>query len=177
MNALLFVAVFAAQSPKPATPEEAKAFVKKVDADLRKLWVRQSTAEWIKSTYITDDTERNAAALNEDVMAYVTQATKDAQRFKGLKLDAETERMLLLLRLSTALPAPSDAAKRAKLAELAAPPGGSSPGRRGVHPRGAAGQDAAGVAGQTGVADGALRSWWSPSNPRGRWDRSDRCHQ
>ncbi len=110
----------AASSQKPATVEEAKAFVKKVDADLRKLWVRQSTAEWIKSTYITDDTERNAAALNEDVMAYVTQATKDARRFKGLKLDADTERQLLLLRLSTALPAPSDAAKRAQLAATAA---------------------------------------------------------
>ncbi|HEY1087419.1 MAG TPA: M2 family metallopeptidase, partial [Archangium sp.] len=109
-----------APAPKPATPEEAKAFVKKLDADLRKLWVRQATASWIKSTYITLDTEANEAALNEDVMAYVTQATKDAQRFKGLKLDADTERMLLLLRLSTSLPAPSNADKRAQLAQTAA---------------------------------------------------------
>ena len=58
--------------------------------------------------------------MNEDVMAYVTQATKDAQRFKGLKLDADTERMLYLLRMSTALPAPSDAAKRTELATTAA---------------------------------------------------------
>ena len=126
MNALLCVlALTAAQAPaasaaKAPTVDEAKAFVKKVDADLRKLWVRQSTAEWIKSTYITDDTERNAAALNEDVMAYLTQATKDAQRFKGLKLDPETERQLLLLRLSTSLPAPSNADKRAQLAATAA---------------------------------------------------------
>ncbi|MGV3622393.1 MAG: M2 family metallopeptidase [Archangium sp.] len=126
MNALLCVlALTTAQAPaasaaKAPTVDEAKAFVKKVDADLRKLWVRQSTAEWIKSTYITDDTERNAAALNEDVMAYLTQATKEAQRFKGLKLDAETERQLLLLRLSTSLPAPSNADKRAQLAATAA---------------------------------------------------------
>ena len=102
------VALLTAQTPptKPATAEDAKAFVKKLDTDLRKLYVRQSTAEWIKSTYITDDTERNAAAMNEDLMAYLTQANKDALRFKGLKLDPETERMLYLLRISSALPAP-----------------------------------------------------------------------
>jgi peptidyl-dipeptidase A len=70
-----------ADAPKPAavvaevkapTPEEANAFVKKVDADLRKLWVRQATAQWVKSTYITMDTEANEASMNEDVMAYLT---------------------------------------------------------------------------------------------------------
>ena len=124
MQTLIVVvaALVTAQTPpaKPATAEDAKAFVKKLDVDLRKLWVRQSTAEWIKSTYITDDTERNAAAFNEDAMAYLTQANKDAARFKGLKLDPETERMLYLLRVSSALPAPSDASKRAELARIAA---------------------------------------------------------
>lgn len=119
--AALSLAQAPAAKPSPsATAAEAQAFVKKVDTDLRKLWVRQATAQWIKSTYITPDTERNEAALNEDVMAYVTQANKDAQRFKGLKLDAETERMLYLLRMSTPLPAPSNADKRADLATTAA---------------------------------------------------------
>lgn len=119
---VVVVALMSAQTPaaKPATAEDAKAFVKKLDTDLRKLWVRQSTAEWIKSTYITDDTERNAAAFNEDAMAYLTQANKDALRFKGLKLDADTERMLYLLRISSALPAPSNAEKRTELANTAA---------------------------------------------------------
>ncbi|MFZ5440747.1 MAG: M2 family metallopeptidase [Myxococcota bacterium] len=124
LNLLTVVAALAVgQTPaasKPATAEDAKAFVKKLDTDLRKLWVKQSTAEWIKSTYITDDTERNAAAANEEVMAYLTQAIKDAQRFKGVKVDAETERMLYLLRVSTSLPAPSNADKRAELATTAA---------------------------------------------------------
>lgn len=122
MHSLIVVAALVlAQTPPPkATPEDAKAFVKKLDADLRKLYVRQSQAEWIKSTYITDDTEQNAAAMNEDLMAYLNQANKDAQRFKGLKLDPDTERMLYLLRISSALPAPSDAAKRTELANTAA---------------------------------------------------------
>jgi peptidyl-dipeptidase A len=125
MHTLLAVtaALAVAQAPagqKPPTVDEAKAFVKKVDADLRKLWVRQSVAEWIKSTHITDDTERNAAAMNEDVMEYLTRTTREAQRFKGLKLDPETARMLHLLRVATALPAPSNAEKRAELAATAA---------------------------------------------------------
>ena len=50
-------------------------------------------AEWIKNTYITDDTERNAATANEEVMAYTAGAIKQSVRFHGLKLDPDTERM------------------------------------------------------------------------------------
>jgi peptidyl-dipeptidase A len=103
-----------------ATPEEAKAFAERVNADLKKLWVKQATAEWIKSTYITDDTERNAAWVNEDVLAYMNQAIKDSRRFDGLKLDPDTARYLHLLRVNSAIAAPSDAAKRSELAATAA---------------------------------------------------------
>src|SRR5256886_11691544 len=48
-----------------ASPADAKQFVAKVNEDLKHLSVESATAEWIKSTYITDDTERNAAAANE----------------------------------------------------------------------------------------------------------------
>ncbi len=112
--------LLAAPAAKPATPEEAKAFAARVVEDLKKLWVRAQTAEWIKSTYITDDTERNAASANEDVMAYLAQAIKESRRFSKLKLDPDTARQLYLLSVSQALPAPSDAKKRSELAGLAA---------------------------------------------------------
>ncbi|WP_223632525.1 M2 family metallopeptidase [Corallococcus sp. EGB] len=110
-------------TPAPAakaTPAEAKQFVDKLNADLKQLWTRQATADWIKSTYITDDTERNAASVNEEVMAYVNNAIKDSRRFDGLKLDADTARMLHLLRVSQTLPAPADPKQRAELAAIAA---------------------------------------------------------
>ncbi|RKH33675.1 peptidase M2 family protein [Corallococcus praedator] len=103
-----------------ATPAEAKQFAQKLNADLKQLWTRQATAEWIKSTYITDDTERNAASVNEEVMAYVNGAIKDSRRFDGLTLDADTARMLHLLRVSQTLPAPANATQRAELAATAA---------------------------------------------------------
>ncbi|HZI11315.1 MAG TPA: peptidase M2 family protein, partial [Myxococcus sp.] len=54
-----------AATPAQPTPEEAKQFAEKLNADLKRLWTRQATAEWIKNTHITDDTERNAASINE----------------------------------------------------------------------------------------------------------------
>jgi peptidyl-dipeptidase A len=61
--AVLFaLPAFAAGAPKPKsaapTPEEAKAFAARVNKDLKELWSRQQTAEWIKNTYIPDDTAR-----------------------------------------------------------------------------------------------------------------------
>ncbi|WP_434344729.1 M2 family metallopeptidase [Myxococcus virescens] len=112
-----------AESPAAAsqpTPAEAKDFAEKVNADLKRLWTKQATAEWIKSTYITDDTEQNAAFVNEEVLAYVNGAIKEARRFEGLTLDADTARMLHLLKVSQALPAPSDAERRSELAATAA---------------------------------------------------------
>ncbi|HEX8700304.1 MAG TPA: M2 family metallopeptidase [Myxococcaceae bacterium] len=110
----------ASSAQAKATPEEAKKFAERVNADLKKLWTRQATAEWIKSTYITDDTERNAAWVNEEVLAYMNQAIKDSRRFDGLKLDADTARFLHLLRVNSAIAAPSDAQKRSELATTAA---------------------------------------------------------
>ena len=119
--ALVVLAAAPAAVPPPAQKgEDAKAFTFKLNEDLKKLWIRSSTAEWIKATHITDDTERNAAAANEDVMAYLSGAIKESLKFKGQKLDPDTERMLYLLRVSQALPAPSDPIKRNELATTAA---------------------------------------------------------
>lgn len=107
----------AAEEP---SAEEARAFIHRLDMDLKRLLTRQATAEWIKATYITDDTERNAATVNEEVMAYLNQAIKEATRYQGLELEPESMRLLKLLKVSQTLPAPSSADKRAELASIAA---------------------------------------------------------
>ena len=112
----------ATKSAKSATPTaaEAKAFVERVDQELRALWVRAATAEWIKATHITDDTERNAALANEAVLEYLSRTVLESRRFDGVETDPETRRMLSLLRLTTSVPAPSDPAQRAELAQIMA---------------------------------------------------------
>ena len=126
LAALAFPAAAATPTPAPAaaaarpTAADAKKFVAEVNDELMRLTVRSSTAEWIKSTYITDDTERNAASANDDLLAYYSQAATEAARFDGLSLDADTARMLKLLKVTQTLPAPKDAAKRRELTEIAA---------------------------------------------------------
>jgi peptidyl-dipeptidase A len=128
----LFLALLAACQPpsqptqppkqpteKKPTAADATAFTKQVNGDLKRLWVEWGRAEWVKSTYITDDTEQLAADAHEEVMEYTANAIKDATKYQGLSLDPKTDRMLLLLRLSQSLPSPSDEAKRKKLAEIA----------------------------------------------------------
>jgi peptidyl-dipeptidase A len=93
-------------APSPAelsrpTAEDARAFVAKVNQDLSRLLPESSTANWIKSTYITDDTERNGASANERVFSYNSEAAKNAARFKGVAVDPDTERMLHLLRVGS----------------------------------------------------------------------------
>jgi peptidyl-dipeptidase A len=111
-------------APQPAAPPptaaEAKAFVDRVNADLLRLYVQQGTADWVRQTYITDDTERLAADATAELMAYQSRATAEAVRFDGVQVDPDTRRMLTLLKTSTTLPAPSDAARREELAALAA---------------------------------------------------------
>ncbi len=109
-----------AAAEAPPTPQDAKAFAHRTDEELKKLSVRQATADWISKTYITDDTERNVTACTSDLLAYQTRATLDSARFRGLKLDPETERMLYLLRVSSPMIAPSDPKERDELAGLSA---------------------------------------------------------
>src|SRR5580765_5177132 len=97
---LLVVRTASAAAPSPATPEEARTFVKTVNDGLRALTVKQSTADWIKSTYITEDTERGSAWANDDLLAATRTALEQARRFDGVPVDADTARMIHLLRVN-----------------------------------------------------------------------------
>jgi peptidyl-dipeptidase A len=102
-----------------AQPADAKRFVASVNDQLRKLYVRSDSAEWIKNTYITDDTERVAAAAREEVLGYTSQAVKQAASYAQAPADPDTRRQLQLLRVSSSLAAPSDPKLRLELATLA----------------------------------------------------------
>jgi peptidyl-dipeptidase A len=118
---LALVSLGASAAPPAApTAREARLFTERVNADLKRLYIRQQTAEWIKSNFITEDTERNAAALGEDTLAYLSQAQPEAARLsRAPGLDPSAARMLLLLRLAATLPAPNRAEARQEVAALA----------------------------------------------------------
>ncbi len=104
-----------AQGSKP----DARTFIAGVNDEFRKLTVESGTAEWVKNTYITDDTERLAAAANEELLGFMSRAVKQAAEYRDAAADADTKRMLHLLRVSNALAAPSDPKLRLELTTIA----------------------------------------------------------
>jgi len=98
---------------------DAQAFVAQVDAKLRELWVAESRAAWAHATNITDEHAAAVAVASEQSMAYLGQAIKEARKYEGVEVDADTRRQLQLLAVATSLPAPDDAAKRKQLADIA----------------------------------------------------------
>ncbi len=102
------------------TPEEARAFLERLEPRLRELSVQAARAEWENSTNITDGSERMAAQANEALMAFASEAIEEAARFRDVTgLSAEEARMFELLRRGASLPAPPDPEKRQELAALA----------------------------------------------------------
>ncbi|HZJ54667.1 MAG TPA: M2 family metallopeptidase [Myxococcaceae bacterium] len=118
--ALLLLPPLAHGAPAAPTPEDARAFIQKVNEDLKRLTVKQSTADWIKSTYITGDTERASAWANDDLLAATRDALQQAKRFDGVALDPDTARMIRLLRVNNTVLAPADATHRAELSSVLA---------------------------------------------------------
>ncbi len=101
-----------------ATAADADAFVAGVNDDMYQLLPYLNSAQWAQATYITDDTQMLASRANEQWLEYLSGKLQEAKRFNGVDAAPATERGMLLLKLSSANPAPSDAAKRAELAQI-----------------------------------------------------------
>jgi len=129
--------VTAASTPSPAPGPAAKAvarpaaadalFVEGANAALRHAWVRSSSADWIRQTNITDDTEFLAAEMNTDALATLESLTRRSLRFNAVKASSpDVARQLQLLRnpsvLAGGLPVvpPTDQGKQAELATISA---------------------------------------------------------
>ncbi len=117
---LAVAAEAAAQAGGPPTAAEAKAFVESAEKDLLRLWIDSSRADWVKSTYITDDTEVLAAQANEKAISAGVRYAKQATRFDGVTADPETARKLRLLKLALTVAAPADPAEAAELTRIGA---------------------------------------------------------
>lgn len=102
------------------TKAEAEKFLADAEKRLLDLNIRAGRADWVKSTFITDDTEAMAAEANEAVIAATTELAEQSRRYENLDLSPEDKRKLKLLKLSLTLPAPKDPAERSELTKLAA---------------------------------------------------------
>jgi len=108
--ALLFclsAALAGAQTRKP-TPDDARKWMNDVEQKLLVLGVDSGRADWIRSTYIIDDTESLAAKMDERAINATVQYAKESTKFDGLQLDPVTARKIKLLKLSLTIATPSD---------------------------------------------------------------------
>jgi peptidyl-dipeptidase A len=99
--------------------ETADAFIARVNDEFRATYVELSAAEWISSTYITDDSELIAAKASERWLTHLNGWIEQSRRFEGQPMSAATARSIMLLKLMTAMPAPRDPARLAELARVA----------------------------------------------------------
>ncbi|HZN11384.1 MAG TPA: M2 family metallopeptidase [Blastocatellia bacterium] len=103
-----------------ASVTETEKFIADAQQKLLGLSIKAGRADWVKSNFITTDTETIAAAANEEYIAKVTELAEFSRRFDGLELPPDTARKLKLLKLALTLPAPSNPAEREELTKIAA---------------------------------------------------------
>ena len=100
--------------------DEAEKFLADAEKRLLDLNIKAGRADWVKSTFITDDTELLAAEANEELIAATTALAEQSRKFENADLSPEARRKLKLLKLALTLPAPKDPAERSELTKITA---------------------------------------------------------
>lgn len=106
------------QPSGPPTAAEAETFIQRVNEEFAKLESEAERASWVKSTYITEDTEQIESQAQERLMEFLARKIREARRFEGLTLAPDVARQFYVLRYSAELPAPADPKERAELAGI-----------------------------------------------------------
>jgi peptidyl-dipeptidase A len=115
----LAVAAAAGQNASQPTVADAQKFLDTANAELLKLGVAASHAEWTAETDINDDTEATAALLNEQSTGRTLAITRESHRFDHLQLPPDLRRQIMLLQVN-APAAPSDPKLLTEQSQLAA---------------------------------------------------------
>jgi peptidyl-dipeptidase A len=116
----LLVAPVLSQTSKPEpTADEARAFLDRANAELLKLSIDASHAEWTAETYITEDTQATTARANELLTSRTLELIEESRRFDHLQLPEDLRRQFYLLQIN-APAAPKDPKLLAEETQLGA---------------------------------------------------------
>src|SRR5215469_6000448 len=118
-SSVLVLFLSAAALGAPPTVADAQKFIADAEARLLALNIDSQRADWVKSTFITDDTETIAAQADERAIAAQVDLVKQCKRFDGLKLPPDLDRQFYLLKVSLVMPTPADPAAAAELTRTA----------------------------------------------------------
>src|ERR1700726_1417946 len=119
MRTLLLVVLAGSVWAAGPSAADARKFLDDADKRLFDLSLEANQAQWIQSTYITDDTEAVEARANERAIAEAVRLAKAAVQFDKVDLPADMRRKMTLLKNALVLAAPSDPAKSVEVTRLA----------------------------------------------------------
>ena len=111
-----------APAAAPATvpsPEEAKAFIDKAEADLAKLSEYVNKSSWVRATYITEDTMFLEAKAGAEATTLATDLAVQAAKYDKTAADPVTRRKLDILKRALVLPAPQRPGAAEQMATIA----------------------------------------------------------
>jgi peptidyl-dipeptidase A len=100
-------AIFASK-PKAPTPEDASAFVAKVEKDLEAISEEASRINWAYATNITFDTQWLVAKIDERVTKMAVDFAIEAKKYDSVNVDPVVRRKLNFIKQGITLPAPQD---------------------------------------------------------------------
>jgi peptidyl-dipeptidase A len=115
-----WVAATALFAATPPSAREATKFIQDAEARLLVLSVEANRADWVKSTFITDDTEVLAAKADERAINATVEFAKKSTRFDGLRLPGELARKMKLLKVGLTLATPANPQQSEELTRIAA---------------------------------------------------------
>jgi len=97
---------------------DVKKFLDDVNASLLTISTEASQADWVYSTYITQDTEALTARAEELQIEAIKKYAKEAARFDKVNVPPDQRRQLNLLKLSLELVTPSNPAEATEVTKL-----------------------------------------------------------
>jgi len=112
--------VLLAISLPAATIEQAKKFVDDAERQGLILGTEAQRAEWVKSNFITDDTEALAARADERAINAGVIWAKEAATYKGTPLPEDLQRKMLLLRNALTIATPANPKESEELTRIVA---------------------------------------------------------
>lgn len=98
--------------------EAAKVFLQNAEADLADIAEYAGRAAWIATNFINYDSEYLETRASKEFTLKSVNYAMEAAKFDDLDLDPQTRRKLNTLKLGLVFPAPNDAEKAGKLAEI-----------------------------------------------------------
>ena len=116
----LAIAFLLAATAQSATIEQAKKFIEDAERQGLILATEAQRADWVKSNFITDDTEALAAKADERAINAGVIWAKEAATYKGTPLPEDMERKLLLLRNGLTIATPANPKESEELTQIVA---------------------------------------------------------